>query len=177
MVFGDPYRFAIWIEHIPQWGESIKNGFFYFFINGNMYPDDIRTSTLFVDCDDVIDPENALVALPCNDEIFNASTDKAFETLYKMANPQPTPEDEYPDGIYDFNASSTIINESGACFFAVSNKDFVRILGGKVSELVDFGERRVWKNITQPVIEDIIIEKAEIKKIISSLREYSTSLF
>lgn len=28
MIFGDPYRFAIWIEYVPQWGDSIKNGFF-----------------------------------------------------------------------------------------------------------------------------------------------------
>ncbi|MBD5703125.1 Imm42 family immunity protein, partial [Citrobacter freundii] len=23
MIFGDPYRFAIWIEYVPQWGDSI----------------------------------------------------------------------------------------------------------------------------------------------------------
>ena len=158
MIFGDPYRFAIWIEYVPQWGDSIKNGFFYLFLNGSMYPNDIRTSTLFVD------------------EIFNASTDKAFEYLYKMAYPQPTPEDEYPDGICKFNASPTIILESGACIFAVSNKNCVRILGGKVSELVDHGERRVWQDIKKPVIEDITIEKVEIIKIISSFKEYTTSL-
>lgn len=176
MIFGDPYRFAIWIEHVPQWGESIKNGFFYFFLNGNMYPNDIRTSTLFVDYDDVIDPENALVAMPYDDEIFNASTDKAFECLYKMAYPQPTPENEYPEGICKFNASPTIILESGACFFAVSNNYFVRILGGKVSELVDYGERRNWQDIKHPAIEDITLEKNEINKIISSFREYTTCL-
>ncbi|OON41706.1 hypothetical protein BTJ39_00625 [Izhakiella australiensis] len=176
MIFGDPYRFAIWIEHVPQWGDSIKNGFFYFFLNGSMYPGDIRTSTLFVDYDDVIDPENALVAMPCDDEIFNASTDKAFESLYKMAYPQPTPENEYPEGICKFNASPTIILESGACFFAVSNKDFVRILGGKVSELVDCGDRRDWHDIEHLVIEDITIEKIEVNKIISSFREHTASL-
>lgn len=62
-------------------------------------------------------------------------------------------------------------------FFAVSNKDFVRILGGKVSKLVDYDERRVWENIEHPVIEDIIIEKNEINTIISKLKEYSASLF
>lgn len=176
MIFGDPYRFAIWIEHVPQWGDSIKNGFFYFFLNGSMYPNDIRTSTLFVDYDDVIHPENALIAMPQDDKIFNASTDKAFEYLYKMANPQPTPEDEYSEGIWKFNASPTIIQESGACFFAVSNKDLVRILGGKVSELVDQGERRIWQDIKHPVIEDVTIEKSELNKIISSFREHTTSL-
>lgn len=177
MIFGDPYRFAIWAEYIPQWGESIKNGFFYFFVNGNMYPNDIRTSTLFVDFYDIIDPENALVALPCDDKIFNASTDEAFDALFKMAYPQSTKDNEYPVQVFDFHASPTIINESGACFFAVSNKDFVRILGGKVSMLVDRDERHVWENIEHPVIEDVIIEKSEINMIISKLKEYSSSLF
>ncbi|HAU5822527.1 TPA: hypothetical protein JD362_21620, partial [Citrobacter freundii] len=58
----------------------------------------------------------------------------------------------------------------------VSNKNFVRILGGKVSELVSHGERRVWQDIKHPVIEDITIEKIEINKIISSFKEYTTSL-
>lgn len=87
-----------------------------------MYPNDIRTSTLFVDYDDVIDSENALIAMPCDDEIFNASTDKAFEYLYKMAYPQPTSEDEYPDGICKFNASPTIILESEHVFFPFRTK-------------------------------------------------------
>ncbi|MBD5704453.1 hypothetical protein IF917_31210, partial [Citrobacter freundii] len=50
------------------------------------------------------------------------------------------------------------------------------ILGGKVSELVSHGERRVWQDIKHPVIEDITIEKIEINKIISSFKEYTTSL-
>lgn len=141
-----------------------KNGFFYFFLNGSMYSNDIRTSFLFADYDDVIDSENTLIAMPRDDEIFNTSTDKAFEYLYKMAYPQPTPEDEYPDGICKFNASPTIILESGAYTFAVSKKNFVRILDGKVSELVDHGERLVWQDIEHPVIEDITIEKMKLIK-------------
>ncbi|WP_313385441.1 immunity 42 family protein [Pantoea sp.] len=176
MLFGDPYRFAIWVEHVPQWGDSIKNGFFYFFLNGNMYPNDIRTSTLFVDYDDVIDSENALVAMPYDDKIFNAPINEAFKSLFEMTYPQPTPEDEYPEGICKFKASPTIILESGAYFFAVSDKDSVRILGGKVSELVDCGEIRIWQDIKHPVIEDITLEKKEINEIISRFSEYTASL-
>ncbi|HAB24693.1 MAG TPA: hypothetical protein DCE30_07910 [Pantoea sp.] len=61
-------------------------------------------------------------------------------------------------------------------FFAVSNKDFVRILGGKVSELVDCGESRNWQDIKHPIIEDITLAKNEINEIISSFREYTASL-
>ncbi|EKF62233.1 hypothetical protein B194_4823 [Serratia plymuthica A30] len=177
MIFGDPYRFAIWVECIPQWSESYKNGFFYFFVNGNMYPDDIRTSTLSVDFNDVMDGGNALVALPCNDEIFQASTSEAFNTLFKLAYPESTKDDEYPEQVFDFCASSTIVNESGAYFFAVSNKDLVRILGGKISKLVDRGDRNFWEDIERPFIEDIVIPRDEINEIISRLKEYSESLF
>ncbi|WP_309297156.1 Imm42 family immunity protein, partial [Enterobacter hormaechei] len=41
MIFGNPYRFAIWTDYIPQWGESYKNGLFHLIINGNLYPHNI----------------------------------------------------------------------------------------------------------------------------------------
>ncbi|WP_042820502.1 immunity 42 family protein [Yersinia wautersii] len=177
MIFGDPYRFAIWVECIPQWSDSYKNGFFYFFVNGNMYPDDIRTSTLFIDFYDVLDEKNALISLPCNDEIFNAPTNEAFDSLFKLAYPESTQDDEYPDQVFDFYASSTIINDSGAYFFAVSNESLVRIIGGKITKLVDRNNEKVWENIDRPLIEDITIPKNEISDIITRLKEYSTSLF
>lgn len=177
MIFGDPYRFAIWVECIPQWSDSYKNGFFYFFVNGSMYPDEVMTSTLFVDFNDIFDDNNALVSLPHNNEIFNAPVNEAFDTLFKLAYPESTDEDEYPDQIFDFCASSTIINDSGAYFFAVSNEDSVRIIGGKITKLVDGDNGRVWKDIDSPVIEDVIIKKDEINEIITKLKEYSISLF
>lgn len=177
MIFGDPYRFAIWVELIPQWSDSYKNGFFYYFVNGNMYPDDVRTSTLSVDFFDVIDDENALVSLPRNDKIFNSPTNEAFNSLFKLAYPESTQDDEYPEQIFDFCASPTIINESGAYFFAVSNESSVRIIGGKITRIVDEGNGNVWRDIDSPLIEDIIIEKGEVSEIIKSLKGYSDSLF
>ncbi|EKN6165471.1 immunity 42 family protein [Yersinia enterocolitica] len=177
MIFGDPYRFAIWVECIPQWSKSYKNGFFYFFVNGNMYPDDVRTSTLDVDFNDIIGEKNALISLPHNDDVFNAPTNEAFDALFKMAYPESTPDDEYPDQVFDFCASPTIINDSGAYFFAVSNGSLVRIIGGKITKLVDGDNKKVWKNIESPLIEDITITKNELNDIITKLKEYSTSLF
>ncbi len=77
-----------------------------------MYPNVMRSPILFVDYNDIIDPENALIAMLCNDEIFNPATDKAFKYLYEMAYPQHISENEYPDGICKFNASPMIILES-----------------------------------------------------------------
>lgn len=175
MIFGDPYRFAIWVECIPQWSDSYKNGLFYFLVNGNLYPDDVRASTLCVDLYDVTDDNNALISLPCNDEIFNAPKNEAFDILFKLAYPEST-DDEYPEQLFDFCVSPTIINESGAYFFAVSNENFVRIVGGKVAHLVEGGNGRVWADIENPFIEDIVIPKNEIIELITDLKEYSISL-
>lgn len=177
MIFGDPYRFAIWVEHVPQWGEFYKNGLFYFVVNGHMYPDDVRTSTLNVDIYDVIDNENALITLPCNDEIFKSSTSDAFNTLMKLAYPESTEEDEYPEQVFDFCAAPAIITDTGAYFFVVSNEEFVRVIGGKVTKLVDQNDEIVCRNIDSPLIEDVTISKNEISEIITKLKEYSTSLF
>ena len=179
MIFGDPYRFAIWIECIPQWSESYKNGFFYFFINGHMYPEDIRTTTLFVDVYDVydvIDEKNALVSFPCNDELFKDTTNEFFNALFKLTYPESTPDDEYPEQVFYFCASPTVINESGAYFFAISNESLVRIVGGKITELVDGENGRTWEDIEQPNLEDITIPKKEITEIIASLKKYSSDL-
>jgi len=176
MIFGDPYRFAIWVELIPEWSQTHKNGFFYFFVNGSMYPDDIRTSTLSVDFNDVIDERNALISLPYDDCFFKASANEAFQTIFKLAYPEPSQDDEYPEQVFDYFASPTIINDSGAHFFAIANEDSVRIIGGKISNLVDADDHRVWEDIRDPKIEDVVIHKNELNEILNGLRGYITSI-
>lgn len=62
-------------------------------------------------------------------------------------------------------------------FFAVSNKNFVRILGGKVTDLVRGNDGVNWEDIESPFIEDIVIPKDEVNEIIARLKEYSAALF
>ncbi len=176
MIFGDPYRFAIWIECIPQWSSSYKNGFFYFFVNGNMYPDDIRTSTLDVDINDIMDDNNAFIAFPYNDEIFNLPTNEAFSTLFNLAYPEPMDDNDYPVQEFKYCVSPTIINDSGAYFFAIFNVDSVRIIGGKTMQLIDNENGRCWAHIDMPQIEDVTIPKHEIREIILNLKKHSLSL-
>nr|WP_237164976.1 Imm42 family immunity protein [Pantoea agglomerans] len=141
-----------------------------------MYPEDIRTSTLSVDIYDVIDEKNALISFPCNDEIFKSTTIEAFNALFKLTYPESTQDDEYPEQVFDFCASPTIINDSGACFFAIANESSVRIIGGKITELVNGDNVRTWVDIEQPNLEDITIPKKEISEIIASLKKYSSDL-
>ena len=180
MIFGDPYRFAVWVEYIPQWSnDSFKNGFFGFFINGNRYPHDARTSTLFVDIDDVLDEHNALNSWPENAEIFALPAKAAFKHLLQLAWPEPTEEDDYPEGVTDYTIPVTIVNESGAYFFAVANPSSVRIIGGTISQLVEnkHNGRNEWQDIEHPHLEDITLTKSEMREMIAGLKAFFTELF
>lgn len=178
MIFGDPHRFAIWIEYIPQWSDAYKNGIFSLIINGNMYPDNINVSTLSADLYEIIDNDCSLVSQPQNKSIFGLPTIEAFNSLFNLAYPEPSEEDEYPEQNFDYCITSSNISDFGACFFAIANEDSVRLIGGKTERLVknESEDKNYWENIKSPVIEDITLSKNEINKIINEVKEYSKSI-
>ena len=49
MIFGDPYKFAIWIEEIDEWSsENFSEGIFTFFVNGDMIPQELPNTSTFL---------------------------------------------------------------------------------------------------------------------------------
>lgn len=178
MIFGDPCRFAIWVEIVPKWCGDFKNGLFYFIINGNMYPGDIRVATLSTDLYEVVDGGCALVSQPRNDSIFSLPTKCAFDRLYKLAYPEPSGDNEYPDQMFDYCITPANISGFGGCFFAVADQDCLRIVGGGVERLVKSPSEGVmcWESIDNPEIEDVTLSKVEINEIISGVKEYACSV-
>lgn len=179
MIFGNPYRFAIWADYVPHWGESYKNGLFYLIINGNLYPKDIRTSTLSSDLYEITDDNCALVSHPKNYDIFSLPTKSAFKRLSDLAYPKSTKEDEYPEQIFDYCITAPNVNNSGGCFFAVANDKSLRIIGGVTERLVvdSSKEKNVWECIDRPKLEDITLSRYEINEIIINIKKYKSSLF
>ena len=178
MVFGNPYHFAIWTDFVPQWSDLYKNGLFYLIINGKLYPDDIRTSTLSSDLYEITDSDCALISQPQNDEIFYLPTEVAFKRLFNLTYPKPTEQDEYPEQIFDYCITSSNISSRGGCFFAVSNDMSLRVIGGVIQQLVkdESEEKNIWKYIEEPFLQDITILKHDLNEIMSNVREYADSL-
>ncbi|QIR26084.1 MULTISPECIES: immunity 42 family protein [Kluyvera] len=174
MIFGDPYRFAIWVDPVPEWSESFLNGFVYIFIKGKMFPDDIRTSTLSVDVFEIIDESSPLVSFPVNEDIFNLKADVAFSSLMSLAYPESSSEDEYPDQKFDFCINIPNVNASGMQLFAVSNGIDIKILGAKTEQLVEnlATGKNEWEEIDDVLAESVVIPNVEIDNILSSLKEY-----
>ncbi|HCQ7773906.1 TPA: immunity 42 family protein [Enterobacter kobei] len=175
MIFGNPYRFAIWTDYIPQWGESYKNGLFHLIINGNLYPHNIRTSTLFSDLLEITDNDCALISHPQNEDIFSLSTEHAFKELLNLAYPEPSQEDEYPEQTFDYIITSSNISESGGRFFAIADGKSLRIIGGVTERLVEdrSGNGNRWEYINKPFIEDITLSKKEVDIIMADVKKYA----
>ncbi|MCK6938345.1 immunity 42 family protein [Enterobacter roggenkampii] len=175
MIFGDPYRFAIWVEFIPEWNDTFMNGFFYIFINGEMYPDDIRTSTLSVDICDILDDKNPLISFPANKKVFDMDPAKAFAELMDLAHPESTDENEYPEQNFDFSILTSNINSSGMTLFAVSDSSNIKILGAKTDKLVkeEGCDRYYWIKNEEIHVKEVVISNHEVKNIIEKLKEYA----
>lgn len=178
MIFGNPYHFAIWTDFVPEWSELYKNGLFHLIINGKLYPDDIKTSTLFSDLYEITDSDCALISQPQNDEIFYLPTEIAFKRLFDLTYPEPSEQEEYPEQIFDYCITSSNISSCGGIFFAVSNDISLRVIGGVIQQLVkdENEEKNVWEYIKKPSLQDIIILKHDLNEIMNNVRRYADSL-
>lgn len=181
MFFGDPYRFAIFVECIPDWNPpatSFHNGLFYYSINGNFFPQDLRTATLCVDVNTLLDPAHALGARPENAEIYAMPATEAFRHLYTITNPESTAEEEYPEGDAAFRAETENIAECGVSVFAVANGPMVRVLAAKTQRLVPKknSDRYEWIEVRKPVVSEVILPVEELTAILAGIKNYYSSL-
>lgn len=181
MFFGDPYRFAIFVECIPDWNPpatSFHNGLFYFSINGNFFPQDLRTATLCVDVNTLLDPSHAFCAMPENAEIYAMPASEAFRSLCRITWPESTAEDEYPEGEAAYRAETENIAESGVAVFAVSHGPMVRILAAKTQRLVpeENSDRYIWIEVKKPKVSEILVPREELAAMLDGIRNYYASL-
>ncbi|OON40812.1 hypothetical protein BTJ39_06985 [Izhakiella australiensis] len=94
------------IKHIPQWRNFSKTGLFSFIVNANAYPDGIRLSTLFSERYDIVDNNCVLFSHSANIEMFNLPTADVFDVLCRLAHPQATEENAYPEQIFDYGITT-----------------------------------------------------------------------
>ncbi|WP_217472162.1 immunity 42 family protein [Achromobacter aegrifaciens] len=171
VIFGDTYKFAILMEHIPVWGSNYRNGLFYFFIGGEMFPEEMHTATLDVDvC--MLDAKNALVSFPENRELFEADAKVAFNHMLGLISPELVDEDaDVPDDFnlsYLYQAATQNIYDAGCHVFCVAYGDEVRIIGAKISQFLrDATGRGYWSAVPNIKYWDVYINKSEVEKIIS----------
>lgn len=95
MIIGDPYKFAFWIDIVPEWNDDDStwiNGIFCLCINGKIYPC-VATSTLNSEVPTLLDGWYRYSMPYENEVLFQASKMDAVKNLLEITFPANGSED------------------------------------------------------------------------------------
>lgn len=177
MIFGDPYKFAVLVEHIPEWsGRGFKNGLFHYFIDGELFPDKVATATLNVEVV-FLGENNSLVAFPENREIFEATKEHAFNVMLGMISPELVdPDAQVPDEFepsYIYLAATPNSSDAGFYSFCVAHGNIVRVVGAKISSKKrDNLGNLIWVDENPMHVQEAFLSKGEMREIIEKAIKY-----
>ena len=130
MLIGDPDKFAFLIEKVPSWSVGgFVNGLLYVYVNGEMFPKELRTTTLSTDL--FMLRGFAFEKLPTDKRLYALSDDELFGELRRLRYPEYFTDNEDADADYRFNLELQELGDCGYDFFALSGGENVRILVGQ----------------------------------------------
>lgn len=160
MIIGDPYKFAICIKVIQQWNidETFGNGVLLFFIDGNIFPKEILTTTLHSEISPL---KEKLGNIAVHARIFQMEKEEAFREIYNITFPEDI--DLENDDRFDITPLS--FSDNHCYIFAVGDGVQVRILAAKL---------RYVKKESRHILEDASIQEALIS--IEEMDEISMAL-
>lgn len=127
MIFGNPDKFAFWVEKVPEWCAGFVNGLLYVYVNGEMFPKKLHTTTLS-DLGSLFD--YAFADPPKDERLYALSDDELFAEFRRLRFPAYFTDNEDADEDYRYDIEYYEIGDWGYDIFAVSNGENVRILIG-----------------------------------------------
>lgn len=182
MIYGDPNKFAILMDVVPDWtlDNSYKNGLFHFIIDGKFFPDSAGVATLSGDIS-CLSEDNALLSPPEDNALFNMDKSLAFPFMLKVMLPALLePDSDIPDDFetdYKYQASTYNLEDESCYVFAVGSEGKIRILGAKTSYLSGNSQDGYeWKNYDDLNVYEAILLKEDIYKIVNDVKtQYLTT--
>ncbi|EJM04482.1 hypothetical protein PMI18_01376 [Pseudomonas sp. GM102] len=174
MIFGDPIKFAILMEYVPQWSEegSYRNGMFHFILDSTILPEFASVATLGVDVR-CLQFNNALVDHVEDSVLFHMDAKTAFQDMLGRMLPGRLGIDVDDDFVneYRFRVSSINLEEFDCFVFAVAFEDKLRIVGAKISD--DFSSPYDVEDLR---VSEVVVEKEEVAKIVAGAVGYYESI-
>ncbi len=164
-IIGEPSKLGFYIEKIEKWSdETWKNGYFYLFINGKLFPQIELNTTLNCDVSYILDKTSPLMALPQNKEIFELEVHKAVNILYRNRTAWDSEENDYT-----YTLDLPTMMDNGAYVFLVASNNKVRILATNIEYIPakDDDSEDEYKILS---VEDIVLDRNEIASLTDNLR-------
>lgn len=123
MLIGTPDRFAFLIEKVPEWSdETFTNGLLYVFVNFDMFPKELRNTTLSSELYMLFDSTP-----PIDERLYALPDNELFEELRRLRFPAWYSDNEDADEEYRFELEFHELGDCGYHIFAVSDGENVRV--------------------------------------------------
>lgn len=128
MLIGNPDRFAFLIERVPEWeSDNFINGIMYVYLNGVLYPDALRTTTINVVLHYLFNSTMPDMMPAFDKTLFQMENTKLFKRLCEMT----FAEEEEEENDYSYQIPLLELEDAGyVFFFAVAFEESIRILVG-----------------------------------------------
>ncbi len=128
MIFGNPFEFAFFIDIVDEWSSlPFHNGYFAISIDSNLYPNDVRCSTLNIVLSEILSEKSPLITLPENETLFKDNPKIAFEKIQDIT----FPENSDIGNDYTYRVQLTEFEDAGYILFMVRFIDQVKLIIGE----------------------------------------------
>ena len=131
MFIGDvnyPCDFGFFIERIPEWEDgTLKNGFMFMMMNSELYPQNVRTTTLSTELYDLLADNSAMKKPVIDKELYHRDSKTLFTAMAERTHGK-----DY-DALYDlsFLIPFQEITDEGWNIFIISDGDNIKIMSGR----------------------------------------------
>lgn len=131
MFIGDvkyPCDFGFFIERIPEWEDgTLKNGFMFMMMNSELYPKNVRTTTLSTELYDLLADNSAMKKPVIDRELYHRDSKTLFTVMAERTHGK-----DY-DALYDlsFLIPFQEITDEGWNIFIISDGDNIKIMSGR----------------------------------------------
>ena len=162
MLIGNPDKFALLLEKVPEWSTSYVNGLLFVMLNGEIYPKTVRTATLNCELPELLNENSPFMNPVISWELYYLKSKDLFQRLATMTYPENSEQDN------DYHFSMIALHEiydSGYCLFIVSNGKNVRIQVGQ------------WENEELVFIDETEISTEELNEIQILISEFERDMY
>ena len=124
MIIGNPYKFAIMLDEVPQWNPSncpFRNGILFYCFNGVLFPNEVLNPSLSTDLHDLLP---RMRNVPADEALFAGNKDEVFKYLFNLRFPQDWDREED----YRFDLTPLTFSDKDHYIFAVKGNAGVRLL-------------------------------------------------
>lgn len=149
MILGDPYKFAVCFQTIPEWNkdDTFRNGVLLFFIDGEIFPPkELVNATLSFEINYL---QQRLNKIAKDRKIYAMNKEQAFSEMYEQSFQMIEPPNY-------FDIHPVIFGDFHCFVFAVSNGENVRILASQPSYSKEEGHH-ILEDI--PIAETFVSQK------------------